>query len=225
VSAGRQLDERSVQALACLCERYWYPLYAYVRRRGYTAAQAQDLTQEFFARLLEKRYIDRADPSKGRFRSFLLSSLTCFLFDEADRGRALKRGGSHAPLSFEFRDGEEMYRREPSHTETPERIFERRWAQATLERVLARLRAEFAAGREPAHFERLKGLLLGADADLPYAAVARELGITEGALKVAVHRLRKRYRAVLRAEIAETVSDPAEIEGEIRYLANALAAT
>jgi RNA polymerase sigma-70 factor (ECF subfamily) len=219
------LDARSVQALACLCERYWYPLYAYVRRRGYTAEQAQDLTQEFFARVLEKRYIDRADRSKGRFRTFLLCSLNCFLFDEADRSRALKRGGSHPPLPFEFRDGEEMYRREPSHTETPERIFERRWAHATLERVLARLRAEFVTGKEPAHFERLKGFLLGGEADLPYAVVAKELAITEGALKVAVHRLRKRYRAVLRAEIAETVSDPGEIDGEIRYLANALAAS
>jgi len=134
------LDERSVHALACLCERYWYPLYEYARRRGYTAEQARDLTQEFFARVLEKCYCDRADRSKGRFRSFLLSSPTLFFFDEADRVRALTRGGSHPPLSFEPPDGEEMYRREPSHTEAPERIFERRWAQATLERVLARLR-------------------------------------------------------------------------------------
>jgi RNA polymerase sigma-70 factor (ECF subfamily) len=218
------LDACSNGALASLCEKYWYPLYAYIRRRGYPVEQAQDLTQEFFARVLEKRYIGRADRNKGRFRTFLLSSLTYFLLDEVDRRQALKRGGSHATLAFEFWDGEEIYRREPFHTETPERIFERRWALAILERVFARLRAEFMCGREPAHFERLKGFLFGKSADLPYAELAKELQTTEGALKVAIHRLRKRYRDLLRAEIGETVCDPGDIKSEIRYLASVLAA-
>jgi RNA polymerase sigma-70 factor (ECF subfamily) len=222
LSAGQAADARSRDALASLCERYWYPLYGYLRRRGHSRDEAQDLTQEFFARVLEKRYIERADRSKGRFRTFLLTSLTYFLSDEADRRQALKRGGPRRPLPFEMREGEEIYQREPSHSETPERIFERGWALALLERVLARLRKEFAEGGEPAQFERLKDYLLG-HADVPYAELARELETTEGALKVAIHRLRKRYRAALRAEIAETVADPAEIEAEIRYLADVLA--
>jgi RNA polymerase sigma-70 factor (ECF subfamily) len=224
LSAGRQPDAHSHDALASLCEKYWYPLYAYIRRRGYPVEQAQDLTQEFFARVLEKRYIERADRNKGRFRTFLLSSLTYFLLDEKDRRHALKRGGSQALLPFEFRDGEETYQREPSHDETPEKIFERRWALAILARVLARMRAEFSRGGNPAHFERLKAFLLGQDDEFLYADVARELQTTEGALKVAIHRLRKRYRGMLRAEIAETVSDPGEIEAEMRYLASALVA-
>ena len=206
-----------------MCEKYWYPLYAYVRRRGYAVEQAQDLTQEFFVRVLEKRYIDRADRNKGRFRTFLLSSLTYFLSDETDRRYLLKRGGALAIIPFEVRAGEEMYQREPSHRETPEKIFERRWALALLERVLGKLREEFAAGGQLEHFERLKVFLLGQGRDVPYADMAAELGTTEGALKVAIHRLRKRYRALLWDEIAETVADPSEVEGEVRYLANALA--
>ena len=224
VNAGQRTDARSKEALASLCERYWYPLYAYVRRRGYTVEEAQDLTQEFFARFLEKHYVERADRNKGRFRTFLLSSLTCFLFDDADRRRALKRGGPHAPLPFEIRNGEEIYQREPFHNESPARIFERRWALALLERVLGRLRDEFASNGEAPQFERLKAFLLGKDRGVPYAVLAKELDTTEGALKVAIHRLRKRYRDLFRAEIAETISNPAEIESEIRYLAGALAA-
>jgi RNA polymerase sigma-70 factor (ECF subfamily) len=223
LSAGQRADARSSDALASLCERYWYPLYAYLRRRGHAREEAQDLTQEFFARVLEKRYIERADRNKGRFRTFLLTSLTYFLSDEADRCHALKRGGPRRPFPFDMRDGEEIYQREPSHNETPERIFERGWALALLERVLVRVRNEFAEGTEPVQFERLKDYLLG-HANVPYAELARELQTTEGALRVAIHRLRKRYRAGLRAEIAETVADPAEIDAEIRYLADVLAA-
>src|SRR5215475_8162127 len=143
LSVGKQTDAQSREALASLCEKYWYPLYAYIRRRGYSVEQAQDLTQEFFARLLEKGYLERANQNKGRFRTFLLSSLTCFLSDDADHHRALKRGGPLAEVPFEVRRGEEIYQREPCHNETPERVFERRWALALLERVLARLRDEF----------------------------------------------------------------------------------
>jgi DNA-directed RNA polymerase specialized sigma24 family protein len=223
LSAAQRLDPESSEALAGLCEKYWYPLYAYIRKRGYAAEHAQDLTQEFFLRLLEKQYIGRADRNKGRFRSFLLSSLTYFLCDEADRRKALKRGGSVAILPFEIHDGEEMFRREPVHNETPEKLFERRWALALLERGMTRLREEFLIGGDPVQFDLLKPFLVGDDASARYADLARELRTTEGALKVAIHRLRRRYRAIMREEIAETVADPNEIESEIRYLAAVLA--
>jgi RNA polymerase sigma factor (sigma-70 family) len=218
-AAGSQRkDARS--ALASLCEGYWYPLYAYIRRRGYPAEQAQDLTQEFFIRVLEGRYLDRANPEKGRFRAFLLSSMKFFLADEADRDRAQKRGGG-AVLSLEFGSGEDRYQREPAHDETPERIFERRWALSVLDRVVEKLRNEFVHHGRPEHFERLKVFLLG-QADAPYAVLAQEMNTSEGALKVAIHRLRKRYRELFRQEIADTVVDPAEVELELRFLAAAL---
>ncbi len=220
VAAGDPHRKEARSALATLCENYWYPLYAYLRRRGYPADQAQDLTQEFFIRLLEGRYLDRADPEKGRFRSFILTSLKFFVADEADRQRAQKRGGGVlAPP--EFSGGEERYQREPAHDETPERIFERRWALSVLDRVLERLRNEFVQHGRPEHFERLKVFLLGR-ADTPYTALAREMNTSEGALKVAIHRLRKRYRDLFRQEIADTVADPAEVESELRYLAAVL---
>ncbi len=221
IAAGdpRRKDARS--ALASLCESYWYPLYAYLRRCGHPADQAQDLTQEFFMRVLEGRYLDRADPEKGRFRSFLLTSLKFFVADEQDRQRALKRGGAILPL--EFSSGEERYQREPAHDETPERIFERRWALAVLDRVVEKLRDEFVQHGRAEHFERLKVFLVG-QPDAPYAALAGEMNTSEGALKVAIHRLRKRYRELFRQEIADTVADPSEVESELRFLAAALSA-
>ncbi len=220
-TAGGKPDARAAEALASLCERYWYPLYAYVRRRGFSPEQAQDLTQDFFARVLEMRHIGRADQDRGRFRSFLLTSLNNFLNDDADRQRALKRGGARPPLPFEIRSGEELYQREPHHNETPERIFERRWALALLDRVMARLRREYAEPDRQSHFDHLQGYLLGSN-EVPYAALAQQLGSTEGSLKVAVHRLRKRYRDLLRLEIAETVDTEDAIDEEIRFLAAAL---
>jgi RNA polymerase sigma-70 factor (ECF subfamily) len=217
-AGSRRTEARA--ALVSLCEGYWYPLYAYVRRRGYPPDQAQDLTQQFFVRVLEGRYLDRADPEKGRFRAFMLTSLKFFLADEADRARAQKRGGG-AVLSFEISAGEERYQREPAHGETPERIFERRWALSVLERVMDRLRDEFVQQGRLDQFVRLKTFLLD-QTDTPYATLAKDMGTSEGALKVAVHRLRKRYRDLFRQEIAETVADPAETESELRYLAAAL---
>src|SRR5438874_11153815 len=155
VAAGDPHRKEARSALVSLCENYWYPLYAYLRRRGHPADQAQDLTQEFFIRVLEGRYLDRADPEKGRFRSFILTSLKCFVADEQDRHRAHKRGGG-VLVQLEFSSGEERYQREPSHDETPERIFERRWALSMLERVTGRLRDEFVRHGRPEHFERLK---------------------------------------------------------------------
>jgi RNA polymerase sigma-70 factor (ECF subfamily) len=180
-----------------------------------------DLTQEFFVRILEGRYLDRADPEKGRFRAFILTSLKFFLADEVDRSRAQKRGGGSV-LSLEISSGEERYQRDPAHDETPERVFERRWALSLLDGVIDRLRAEFVQHGRLDHFDRLKGFLLD-QADMPYAALAGEMGTSEGALKVAIHRLRKRYRDLFRQAIAETVADPADVESELRFLAAALA--
>lgn len=222
VAAGDPRRQESRTALVSLCEVYWYPLYAYVRRRGHSVDEAQDLTQEFFLRILEGQYLDRADPAKGRFRSFLLTSLKFFLADEMDRSRAQKRGGA-PPLPFEVSSGEELYRREPAHEETPESIFERRWAHSVLDSVVARLRDEFVQNGRLDHFNKLKVFLLG-QTEAPYAVLARELETSEGALKVAIHRLRKRYRDLIRLEIAETVADPSEVESELRFLAAALGA-
>jgi RNA polymerase sigma factor (sigma-70 family) len=220
VAAGDPHRKEARSALVSLCEIYWYPLYSYLRRRGHPAEQAQDLTQEFFIRVLEGRYLDRADPEKGRFRSFLLTSLKFFVADEEDRQRAQKRGGG-AVLPLEFSSGEDRYQREPAHDETPERIFERRWALAVLDRVVERLRNEFVHQGRPEHFEPLKVFLLG-HSDAPYATLAREMNTSEGALKVAIHRRRKRYRELFRQEIAGTVADPGEVESELRFLAAAL---
>lgn len=223
VAAGDPQRKDARSALVSLCENYWYPLYAYLRRRGYAPDQAQDLTQEFFMRVLEGRYLDRADPEKGRFRSFILTSLKFFAADEQDRQRARKRGGG-AVVSMEFssgESGEDRYQREPSHDETPEHIFERRWALSMLERVMEKLRDEFVRHGRPENFERMKVFLLG-QSEAPYADLAREMNTSEGALKVAIHRLRKRYRELFRQEIADTV-DPAEVESELRYLAAVLA--
>jgi RNA polymerase sigma-70 factor (ECF subfamily) len=220
VAAGDPHCKEARSALVSLCEHYWYPLYAYLRRRGYPSDQAQDLTQEFFIRVLEGRYLDRADPEKGRFRSFLLTSLKFFVADEEDRHRARKRGGGMV-VAIEYASGEERYQREPAHDETPERIYERRWVLSLIDRVVEKLREEFVQHGRPDHFERLKVFLLG-HSDAPYAALAREMNTSEGALKVAIHRLRKRYRELFRQEIADTVADPAEVESELRFLASVL---
>ncbi len=220
VAASDPHGEQARSSLVSLCENYWYPLYAYLRRCGLPAEQAQDLTQEFFVRLLEGRYLDRADPEKGRFRSFILTSLKFFVADQQDRQRARKRGGGIL-VPLEFSSGEERFQHEPAHDLTPERVFERRWALSVLDRVVARLREEFVQNGRPEQFERLKVFLLG-QSDAPYASLAREMNTSEGALKVAIHRLRKRYRDLFRQEIAETVADPAEVESELKYLAAVL---
>jgi RNA polymerase sigma factor (sigma-70 family) len=217
VTAGNRNRTEGRAALMSLCEAYWYPLYAYLRRRGYSADQSEDLTQEFLTRVLEGRYLDRADPYKGRFRAFLMTSLKFFVADERDRQNAQKRGGGTL-LPLEFSSGEERYRREPAHDETPERIFERRWALSVLDQVVGNLREEFTLHGRPEYFEKLKEFLL-VRSDGSYATLAREMDTSEGAVKVAVHRLRKRYRELFRQQIADTVADPAEVDAELRYLA------
>ena len=217
LAAGHGSRPDAATALATLCETYWYPLYYYVRRRGYRAEEAQDLTQEFFARLLEKGYLKVADPDRGRFRSFLLASLNHFLANEWRRRIARKRGGGAPTSSLNAEAAETRYRQEPAHNLTPEKAYERRWALLLLEKALLKLRDEYTASGKSRVFERLSGCLGGAE-HVPYEKAARELEMTEGAVKVAVHRLRKRCRAILRAEVAQTVADPAEVDEELQHL-------
>ncbi|MBE3071896.1 MAG: sigma-70 family RNA polymerase sigma factor [Acidobacteria bacterium] len=224
LAAGEGGTPGSREALARLCEIYWYPLYAFARRWGHTADEAQDLTQEFFARLLEKHYLGDVRPERGRFRSFLLASLRHFLLNERDRVLAQKRGGGHAPISLEFDAAEGRYRLEPRDTSTPETLYERRWALTLLDQVLQQLEREHRDSKRDRLFEALKGLLTGQADTLPYVEIASRLGMTEGAVKVAAHRLRRRFGELLRQEIAETVADPADVEDEIRYLFKVLAA-
>ena len=213
-------EETARKALGELCKTYWRPIFAFICRRGYSVPDAQDLTQDFLLMVLEGDLLKRANPARGRFRSLLLKALQNSLTDDTIRKRARKRGGG-ALVPLEFSSGEERYQREPAHDETPERIFQRRWALAVLDRVVERLRNEFVRHGRPEHFQRLKVFLLG-QTDAPYAALAREMNTSEGALKVAIHRLRKRYRELFRQEIADTVADPAEVESELRFLAAVL---
>ena len=213
---------RAAEAMAELCRVYWYPLYAYVRRRGHDTHEAEDLTQEFFLRLLAKDSLASVDREKGKFRAFLLASLKNFLANQWDRRQAKKRGGGQTVLPLDTLDAESRYRLEPSHNLTPERLFERQWAMTVLDQVLARLQAEFAAGGKQTLFDRLKQFLTAARGSVGYAPIAAELNMSEGAVKVAVHRLRRRYRELLRDEIAQTVANPEEIDEEIRYLLSCL---
>jgi RNA polymerase sigma-70 factor (ECF subfamily) len=208
-------------ALAELCSAYWYPVYAYVRRRGHDHHAAQDLTQGFFARLLEKNDLAAADRTRGRFRSFLLTACQHFLANRHDNDTAKKRGGGRAHLSLDFADADGRYAREPADETTPERVFDRQWALGVLDKTLTGLREEYVESGRAKLFDALKDCLTG-EADASYAALAGQLGMTEGAVKVAVHRLRQRYRDRLRAAIAETVATPEEVDGEIRDLFAAL---
>jgi RNA polymerase sigma factor (sigma-70 family) len=211
------------EALGRLCQVYWYPLYAYVRRRGHSPEDSQDLTQEFFARLLARNWVGSADPGKGRFRTFLLTAMNHFLADEWDRLKAQKRGGGQRVLPLEVESAETRFQLEPPDPLTPEMIYERRWAQTLLETVFEQLRQAYAAEGKAALFAELKGSLVQARAGVRYADLAERLKLNEGALRVAVHRLRQRYRVLLRAEIAHTVAGPVEVEEELRYLFRALA--
>ena len=222
LAAGRRGSAKSEAALATLCETYWYPLYAFVRRRGHDRAEAEDLTQGFFARLLEKKDLRQVQREKGKFRSFLLASLKHYIINEWDRSRAAKRGGGRKHLSFDFEAGEGRYRLEPAGGHTPEAIFERQWALALLEKVQEALRGEFRNAGKEGHFDRLRVCLTGEPRSVSYRDLAAELDTTEGAVKVAVHRLRKRFRDRLRAEISETVASEADVDDEIRTLFDAL---
>lgn len=222
--AGGESDSATA-ALATLCERYWYPLYAYIRRKGAATHQAQDLTQEFFARLLDKNAIAAASPERGRFRAFLLTSLKNFLTNEWEKGQALKRGGGAPQISLQLNldSAESRMSLEPVHNLTPERWFERQWALLLLELVMKRLQTEQESAGKGQQFELLKEALAGGTERLAYADIAAQLSLTEEAARQAASRLRKRYREILREEVSHTVSSPDEVDDEIRSLFQVLA--
>jgi RNA polymerase sigma-70 factor (ECF subfamily) len=206
------------QALEALCQSYWYPLYVFVRRHGYDADAARDLTQAYFAELLEKGYLHDYDPARGRFRVFLKASVKHFLSKEREKIQAWKRGGRAEVLSLDTVDGEGRYSHEPADRLTPEEIFERRWALTILERTLDRLRREQADAGRTREFAALEGSLTGQDASRPYREIAAQLGTSEAAVKTMVHRLRRRFGEMLREQIAETVAAPEEVDDEVRHL-------
>jgi RNA polymerase sigma factor (sigma-70 family) len=220
--AGHQSSPDSRRALESLCEAYWYPLYAYVRRRVPDVHEAQDLTQGFFASLLERDALAAADRERGRFRSFLLTSFKNFLSDEWDKANAQKRGGGRAAIPLNLGSGESRYSIEPADELSPERLYEKQWALTLLGQVLDRLRDELAAKGKEHQFQILKPFLGGEGEAGGYESAARSLGMSQAAARVAVHRLRRRYREILRAEIAETVAGPADVDDEIRSLRRAL---
>jgi RNA polymerase sigma factor (sigma-70 family) len=216
---ARGSSQSAADSLGRLCATYWYPLYAFARHRGYNKEEAEDLTQEFFARLLAGKFLEGVDPAKGKFRTFLLASMKYFLANEWDKAQTQKRGGGLKTISFDAEDPETRYKLEPVTDLSPEKLYERRWALIVIEQTFADLRK----GEKQPWFDAVKPLLLGEPDAETYAETAAKLQTTEGALKVAVHRLRQRFGQTLRAIIAETISDPADVESEIAHLIAALA--
>jgi len=218
LSAGQQKFPEAAQALETLCRTYWYPLYAYVRRRGFNVPDAEDLIQEFFARFLAKDCLTRIRREKGKFRFYLLSALNHFLADMWDRERCVKRGGGQAVVPIDAEVGEARYRREPLDNASPDRLYERRWALTVLTQVLNQLEQEYEQSRQDQLFHALKEFITADPEHVSYAAAANALGMREGALRVKVHRLRRRYGELFRTEIAHTVSRPEEVEDEMHHL-------
>lgn len=221
MAAGHSESTHARAALEKLCTHYWYPLYAFVRRLGHSAHDAEDLVQGFFAVCLEKNYLGAAEQAKGRFRSFLLVALKRYLANEWDKQRAQKRGGKHSAISLDGLTAEERYALEPAEQLSADKLYDRRWALTLLDRVVARLRDEQAEAGKLSQFEQLKECIT-AGRSTGYTEIAARAGLSEGALKVAVHRLRKRYRDLLEEEIAHTVSSPEEVVEERRHLLAAL---
>jgi len=218
LGAGQNDSPKASAAMTQLCRTYWYPLYVYVRRKGYDVHDAQDLTQEFFARLLARNYLSVADRNKGKFRSFLLGSLEHFLAREWTKAHAHKRGGRQIGFSLDAVDAENRYLLEPSTDLTPEKIYERRWATTLIERAMTRLGVECLANQKGDLFAKIECVLSGEKGEASYSEIATALAMSEGAVKVAVHRLRHRYGELVREEIAQTVATPQEIDDELRYL-------
>jgi len=218
LAAGDRASPLAAEALEQLCRLYWYPLYAYVRKKGHSPQDAEDLTQAFFAHFLERNYVARASRQRGRFRSFLLTSLQNFLAHEWERARAVKRGGGRTLLPWDEVSVESRYQLEAASDLTPDKIFEERWASTLFQKALAGLQQEFAAAGHSKQFDRLKGFLSTEAQAGAYTELAASLGMSAGAVAVAVHRLRQRYGELVREEIAHTVSSPTEIEDELRYL-------
>ncbi len=215
-------DSRAHEALARLCQTYWYPLYAYIRRQGHGAHDAQDLTQEFFGRLLERDWLHQVDPRLGRFRSFLLASLKHFLSNERAKVRTQRRGGAVPHVSLQLDTAETRFRHEPADTASPDKAYDRQWALTLLARSLDRLQAECASAGKETLFTALKDALGGDRHSVRYAELGEHLGLSETAVKVTVHRLRKRHRELLRAAIADTLAHGADVEEELRHLQAAL---
>ena len=222
--SARSQAAGSKEAFADLCRLYWYPLYAFIRHRGYSPEDAEDLVQGFFLHLVEHKTLRRVDRSKGKFRSFLLASLQNYLSDEADRARRLKRGGNAEFVHLDLEGAEDRYRLEPVDTLTPEKIFDARWAMALIGQALDRLKREYVAQGKAATFQALRGFLDPINTkSLPsYEEVAAQLALSVGALKTLIHRLRKRYTALVREEISRTVPDAADVDSEIHQLCQAL---
>jgi RNA polymerase sigma factor (sigma-70 family) len=218
VLAAGDSSSGSEAALARLCQIYWKPVYAFVRKRTAPPERAQDLTQSFFARFLEKNYVARAQRERGRFRSFLMTSVENFLHDEHDRASARKRGGGQSPLSLDAKLAEDEFSHEPAVALTPASAFEKLWARTLLENVMSRLAGEYREGGKFALFEKLQAHLWGDADSIPYEELSRTMSMTGVNLRVTAHRMRQRYRELLREEIAETVDSPDEIDSEIRYL-------
>lgn len=222
LAATQRQSPESAAALEAICRAYWYPLYTYVRRCGHSAHDAQDLTQEFFCRLLEKRWLDSAKRDKGKLRTFLIVALKNFMSKEWRRAFAQRRGGAHAHAQFDTTFAETQYTADTSSL-PPDETFDRQWALTLLDLTVNRLREEFAAANRPDDFEALKNCLLAGRGTIDYAGVAAKLGLNEGAARVTVHRLRKRFREIYREEISRTLADSADVDGELRHLAAALA--
>jgi len=223
LTAGRSDTTHAQAALEKLCQTYWYPLYAYVRRRGHSVEDAQDLAQEFFARLLAGNWVGGADRTKGRFRTFLLTALNRFLANEWDRARAQKRGGGVLSVPMDTAMAESRYCEDTKSALAPDRLYDRQWAMTLLDRTMNRLETEHQRLGKGAEFGVLSPALTAERGDIPYAAMAAQLGQNEPAVRMAVHRLRKRFREVFREEITQTVANPGEVEEEIRHLLAALA--
>ena len=223
LAAGKSSSAQQKQALETLCQSYWFPLYAFLRRRGYDKHRAEDYIQAFFAHILEKHDLRTAHPKYGKFRSFLLIRLKYFISDERDRAQAQKRGGGKKILSLSLENAEGQYAVEPADQLSPEMLFEKSWALTVLERTIDRLEADMAKKNKQKLFQHLK-LYLTAEKDvIPYQDMATELEMTEGSVRVAVHRLRRQYRRLLREEIAQTIADEHQIDEEMGYLFAALA--
>jgi RNA polymerase sigma-70 factor (ECF subfamily) len=218
LSAQEQHGTVAREALAKLCTTYWYPLYAFIRRQGSSPHEAEDLTQEFFHRFLERNALGTVGREAGKFRSFLLACLKNFLANERERAQAQRRGGGHAVISLDGDEAETRYSLEPADHRTPEVVFERRWAFAVLERTMIELRREYAGGGKSDLFESLEGFLPNGQGNYTRAELATKRGVSAGAIDVAIHRLRQRFGALLREQVAQTVSSEEEIEEEIRHL-------
>jgi len=222
LAATRRPAPESTAALERICRTYWYPLYAYVRRSGQSPPDAEDLTQEFFRLLLEKRWLAAADPEKGRLRTFLVTALKRFLAKERRRASAQRRGGAYAHLPLDTAAAESRYAADPGAALAADQVFDRQWALTLLELTVERVQAEFASAGKAGEFAVLKDFLTVSHNAIDYPSAARLLGVSEVAARVAVHRLRKRFREVYRAEISQTLPVGADVDAEVRYLASAL---